>query len=394
MLHHVSISNFRSILDPVELDLRVPNAVNDPVNDYCRPVPLPYPRVTPAAAIVGPNVSSKSTILDAIATTLSFAAEFATRDPDRLLELFPHHESPDGRSLPTRIRITLDAPGALSGLPSVLEYRLEISRNDTRPGVHIAETLVHTNRAPHARRTAASFRATLLKRHRQRRSIRIDPILRPPQDMQSEPLHQIPSGASAISSLAASAPSATPNVNAIAAGFRNFASTAAPPPPDAPLDIDFLRRLDLGIDADRTPPDPTVSSPLAFLGVHETLTPSAHSTGLRALVRLYANLMSALREGRVLLAPRFAHDIHPTLADELLNLFRRNTRHAQILLSTHNTELLTALDPHSVHVADPQRFTRNSTRLLRASQFPGVTGRSNLQTLYCSGRLGGIPHIG
>lgn len=386
MIHHATIANFGSILEPVHLDLRVPNHIDDDLSFHRTPVPGGYHRVTAAACIAGANAAGKRTVLLAIANALRFASEPEPFVLPDIREPFPRHDSEKDDLSPVSIQVTLDAPRIPNRPPSALCYTLRVHYNRDRPP-SVSETLVETNRAPHQRRTAGQFRRIVVQRSR--RCTRPSRIL-PDGDFDPRSAPSIPPEASAIACLAA-APRPHPYIALCAETIRNNAcSPEFPAPRDIPPDIRFLSRLDLGIDPDQPAP-PNADAPIAMRGRRSPVPPHRQSAATRSLLRVAPHMQAALGSSGTLIAHALDAGIHASICNEIVRLFLHSGTNSQILFSSTDAETLDILSRESVFIASRPRA---ATELRRASEYAGIRRNSSMPRTWLSGSIGGLPSIG
>ena len=88
-------------------------------------------------------------------------------------------------------------------------------------------------------------------------------------------------------------------------------------------------------------------------------------------------------------------DFHTDLAMELLEQFRRaesNPHRSQLICSLHNLSVLDDLEKEEVFIVEKERD--GATRAYGAREIAGLRRGVNLQKLYRSGALGGLPSFG
>jgi uncharacterized protein len=126
----------------------------------------------------------------------------------------------------------------------------------------------------------------------------------------------------------------------------------------------------------------------------------AESAGTVTLLELSMRLVPALRIGGVLLVDEIEASLHPILAGAILQLFcdkRRNPKGAQLIFTTHDTNLLgNALGAPSLR-RDQIWFTEKDST--GASHLYPLTDfhprkQENLERGYLQGRYGAIPFLG
>jgi hypothetical protein len=173
--------------------------------------------------------------------------------------------------------------------------------------------------------------------------------------------------------------------------------------PDRAQALALLRLADLGID------DVVVDDHDASVGTargrrlrltHRTTDGSmaldfgAESEGTRTWFRLIGPVLSALKDGSVLLIDELDASLHPTLSGELIRLFQdraTNPRHAQLIFTSHDTSLLNHLNRDEVWLTE--KAASGATRLGALAEFAGERVRTsvNLEKAYLHGRFGALP---
>ena len=401
MIHRFYVRNYRSIREGVELDFRIPGTTPD------------HPRFRSGAAasglrlpttvvLIGPNGSGKTTVLRAMIDTMSFMAQSFGYRPGEGILGFVAFMSQESCRAPTRVELEFDAewPPFDSGGGAVFRYTLELLRDDD----DILATRVGYE-ALHA------FPRGRPRRVFERRGD--DPVhvarglgLRPGDDR----LASVPPTASVIATLGKLG---VASFAAMARDFEFVKSNVAGAERwhlsddlalrtyrDAPELIEkvsgMLPRFDLGIQNMKVRELP--SGPALAFDHHGLDTPLrliSESAGTRHLVRTFPLLQSALDDGSLAVMDDFDVEFHADLAVEVLRWFQsaeRNPRGAQLICSTHNLSLLDDLEKEEVFIAEKDRD--GATRAYGVRQIAGVRRTENLQKLYRSGALGGLPSLG
>lgn len=124
------------------------------------------------------------------------------------------------------------------------------------------------------------------------------------------------------------------------------------------------------------------------------------SAGTRALFRLGPAVISALASGTLLIIDELESSLHPLVALQLVNLFNdpdANPRNAQLLFTTHDTNLLgTTLG--SPPLRRDQIWLTEKDRLGATTLYPLTDYKprkaENLERGYLQGRYGAIPFLG
>ena len=109
---------------------------------------------------------------------------------------------------------------------------------------------------------------------------------------------------------------------------------------------------------------------------------------------LIGMLLFALDNGNVIILDELALSLHPLLTYELVKLFkdkRYNTKNAQLIFTTHNTDIL---DNDLLRISEigiiNKTLTSGST-IQRVSDFEGVRNVTNFRKQYLHGTYTGIP---
>lgn len=123
------------------------------------------------------------------------------------------------------------------------------------------------------------------------------------------------------------------------------------------------------------------------------------SEGTRRLLCLAPFVFRALKEGSVLLVDELEASLHPALASELIRLFNdpeSNPRNAQLIFTTHDTNLLSPSDGERQLRRDQIWFTEKGTHgvthLYPLTDFK-PRNDENLERGYLQGRYGAVPGL-
>jgi AAA15 family ATPase/GTPase len=121
------------------------------------------------------------------------------------------------------------------------------------------------------------------------------------------------------------------------------------------------------------------------------------SIGTRKFFKMSAPILNTLKEGKILVIDELDASLHPVLTKHLIELFNDkniNTKNAQLIFTTHDTNLL-----------KPQLFKRDqiwftekdkygSTSLYSMLDIKGVRVDNDFEKHYIQGKYGAIPYIG
>lgn len=118
------------------------------------------------------------------------------------------------------------------------------------------------------------------------------------------------------------------------------------------------------------------------------------SRGTQRTLSLIAIFLWALETGKILWIDELESSLHPLLLLSLVNMFKSrnyNSQNAQLIFTTHNTELLEAevLKLSEVALVDPRGF--GGAPIIRLSEIEGLRNANNFRRRYMRGDFGGIP---
>jgi AAA15 family ATPase/GTPase len=123
---------------------------------------------------------------------------------------------------------------------------------------------------------------------------------------------------------------------------------------------------------------------------------AAESEGTRVWFGLIGPVLTALREGSIVVFDELDASLHPTLSAELLKLFKNptiNQHGAQLVFTSHDTSLLNHLNRVEVWLTEKSKS--GATRLGALAEFAGARVRKsqNLENAYLHGRFGALPQV-
>ena len=123
---------------------------------------------------------------------------------------------------------------------------------------------------------------------------------------------------------------------------------------------------------------------------------SAESEGTRTWFQLIGPILSALRNGSIMVFDELDASLHPTLSAELLKIFHSpalNPLGAQLIFTSHDTSLLNHLNRDEVWLTEKRKS--GSTRLGALAEFAGerVRRSQSLENAYLHGRFGALPQV-
>ena len=402
MLLRFEVSNYGSILDPVELSM----IAVDEDRAATRGFEHFSERVLTVAGIYGPNASGKSTVLEALAW-LSFAVGASLRRWSDIVPRRPHRfgGGPDRPS-------TFEADFEVGGVRH--SYRLEVVYG----GVLYESLCSYPERR----------RRTLFEREGDEISFRrgltgvggIEQLLTPTTLALSAAVRLgspvIGAAGKALWWMHALGPKRQGATLLLPPEYDPFAEALmgqledweTEPGPDIAMRdayLELLRFADSEIDdvivlSDNDPEPSNPRRRLRFVrndaGEPVLFEFGQESAGTQAWFNLLGPAFGALRHGQVLLFDEIDASLHPRLSARLIELFQdpqTNPHGAQLIFTTHDTSLLGALNRDEVWFTE--KAPGGATRLIALAEFGGdrVRRSLNLERAYLQGRFGAIPDV-
>jgi hypothetical protein len=402
MLLRFEVSNYRSILDPVDLSM----IAVDENRAATRGFEQLSERVLTVAGIYGPNASGKSTVLEALCW-LSYSAQMSLRLWDEVVPRRPHGFG-GGPDRPSTFEVDFEVGGVRHG------YRLEVDD----------EAVLYESLYSYPERR----RRMLFEREGDEVSFRrgltgvrgIQQLLTPTTLALSAAMRLgtpvIGAAGKALSWMNALGPKrqgATPFLppehdpltEVLVGQLEDWTTESGPDLAIRDAYVELLRFADPEIDdvVIVTDDDPEPSDPrrrLRFVRndageqVHFEL--GLESAGTQAWFNLLGPAFGALRHGQVLLFDEIDASLHPRLSTRLIELFQdpqTNPHNAQLIFTSHDTSLLNALNRDEVWFTE--KAPGGATRLIALAEFGGdrVRRSLNLERAYLQGRFGAIPDV-
>lgn len=408
MLIRFEVSNFRSIRRPIELSM----VAVDNDRPAARSLPNLGVSLLPVAAIYGPNASGKSNVLAAIEWF-----QEAVRDSLRFWD--------DGIPLQpfafddTSHRSEFTVESVVSGVR--FEYVLELDRE----AVHY-EGLFHYPEKKRRRvferegselilqrglghlsgiRELLTDRALALSIARRFEEPLVSDFVRGLLRAQVLGRHTSGRRSQPGPHTRRWFESPVDNDQTVLPGFEDIAGHREADRAEA---LALLRMADLGIDdviidkyADPDSPLPGRERTRVRL-VHRTadgrmpLDFAFESAGTRTWFALIGPVLTALREGVIVVFDELDASLHPMLSTQLVRLFHdpeTNPYGAQLIFSSHDTSLLNHLNRDEVWLTEKRED--GATRLGALAEFAGerVRKSQNLEKAYLHGRFGALPDV-
>lgn len=120
------------------------------------------------------------------------------------------------------------------------------------------------------------------------------------------------------------------------------------------------------------------------------------SGGTQKLFVLGGLILRALMNGRIIVIDEFERSLHPLISSYLIQLFHDpniNTAGAQLVLATHDTNLLSSNNFRRDQIWIAEKDQSGASELFSLADVRGILKDAPYEKWYLSGRLGGIPSI-
>lgn len=165
----------------------------------------------------------------------------------------------------------------------------------------------------------------------------------------------------------------------------------------------FIKDIDSGVDdisikESKNDKGETTYFPL-FTHRHEnksiSILPNIESSGTKALFRNLASHWLTLNYGTINIVDEIDANLHPMILAKIVELYidkNTNKKNAQLIFTTHNTEVLDILGRYRTYLVNKEN---NSSYVYRLDEIPGDILRNDrpISTPYLNGKIGGIPKL-
>ncbi|MBK6358183.1 MAG: ATP-binding protein [Betaproteobacteria bacterium] len=344
---------------------------------------LPY---TPVLCIKGANASGKTNLLKAIAFLLHFCTRSFASEPDDSNFVAPYFDSED----PCEFSVTFQVDAAC------YEYELELT-NDAI----VRETIYRTK----------TKKTKIIERNG-------NTIAYVTKEFAGLSKMNLRNNASLVSTARQYAFEELSDVYGFfAKGYSNVGYLGLRENPlqlntickilrdhDDVLDFTktFIADCDTGIHdikiLEREDEGKKVYFPVFYHKKDETLHPViaiSESSGTKTLFRSLGLYKGVLDVGGVLVLDEFDINLHPHILPKLINLFldaEINTRGAQLIFSTHNTEIMDLLGRYRTYLVNKDD---NESYTYRLDEISGNLIRNDrpISPTYNEGKIGGVPKL-
>lgn len=397
MLYSYSFSNFRSFRDRVDVPFTLTEQAT--VNGWVR-TSTAGQRLTTALAVLGPNASGKTSLLQPLVFLAWFIRQSFSAPPSARIPVTPHFSN---KSTPTEFEIIADGP-----MPeSVWRYRLIVTEHLVK-----FESLEQRIRRGQWRAIFERHRKDNDKYEVVQDGFGLDPkqasAVRPNVSFISwaaqfgVPLAQQATDfivATNIHSGGRAWQGHTKNLDACARYYAENVELQA-------RMRELLAQWDLGLSdvivTENDLPDAngeTKKSWFAF-GVHYDKQRTRHllpfaqeSSGTKTAFALLVPFLSALSTGGVVAWDELESDLHPHMIEPLLDLFSNpetNPKNAQIIFTCHAVEVLRLLQKAQIMLVEKDGVESCAWRL---DAMEGVRSDDNRMAKYLAGAYGAVPRL-
>ncbi|OIN11149.1 AAA family ATPase [Oceanisphaera psychrotolerans] len=120
------------------------------------------------------------------------------------------------------------------------------------------------------------------------------------------------------------------------------------------------------------------------------------SLGTKSLISLLASVFLILREGGIFVVDELESSLHTLLSLKVVELFncsRINSKGAQLIFTTHETQLLNYKGFRKDEVWLAEKCENGSTKIAPLSDY-SIPNKSNVRNGYLDGRFGAVPFLG
>lgn len=407
MIHRLTLRNFYSIRDQIDLDLEIAKLPAELPERYGR-ICADGDYAPKVVGVYGPNGAGKSTLLRAL-SFISWLIQnsFQYLRPEHPLPTY-RFNGQEQREQPMEIGIEFSAPADLTRINdsnSVLcryFYSVVLGGAAGQPNRIISESLVHW--PPEAARRVRIFERdeTGLKTHSRGFGLAgftkpLGKVLRP--------------NASLISTLVQLGHEPSKYLATLAMRMTWNILVEKAEAPDQVIAQEYMQnsnliealnleiqRLDFGITKMSVQKSGNLPYPTAIFehgGLASPLAWSSESHGTRQFVRIFPLISQGLANGGVVVIDELDSSIHPLILPEIIRWFydpKRNPKRAQLWFTCQNPYLLTELTKEEIVFCE--KDDTGCTSIFSLSSIKSVRRFDNYAKKYLGGAYGAVPNIG
>ncbi|CUU89182.1 RloA [Campylobacter hyointestinalis] len=119
------------------------------------------------------------------------------------------------------------------------------------------------------------------------------------------------------------------------------------------------------------------------------------SVGTQKFFQISAPILDTLLNGKILIVDEIDASLHPILVSYLISLFNnknKNTKKAQLIFATHDTNLLNSFEREQIWFTQKDKY--GATELYSLLEIKNVRDSQNFEKHYIQGKYGAVPFIG
>ena len=120
------------------------------------------------------------------------------------------------------------------------------------------------------------------------------------------------------------------------------------------------------------------------------------STGTQRLFILGGLILEQIMDGGTIIIDEFQRNLHPNISSFLIDIFNNpeiNVNGAQLIVSTHDTNLLSGNDLRRDQIWIVEKDNQGASELFSLADSTGILKNANFEKWYLSGKFGGLPGI-
>ena len=128
-------------------------------------------------------------------------------------------------------------------------------------------------------------------------------------------------------------------------------------------------------------------------GSFETDLANEESSGIKKLFEIICPIIDIIKKGKILIIDEIENGLHEYLVQQIIRLFKESNSNAQLIFTTHDTNILNAnlLRRDQIWFTQLKSNDKRSTDLYSLIELKNVRKNENLEMGYISGKYGAIP---
>lgn len=134
-----------------------------------------------------------------------------------------------------------------------------------------------------------------------------------------------------------------------------------------------------------------------FIGTEKFDLSNDESEGTKKYFSISAPFLDTLKNGNILIIDELDCSLHPMLTTSLISMFNNpkiNTQNAQLIFTTHDTNLLNQQLFHKSQIWFTEKDMYGATHLNSLAEYKNVRPTDNIEKHYVQGKYGAIPYLG